>query len=373
VENTITKVALDTHKKQHTVAWVNCETGQTEVTTVKNNSKDIKKMVKKLKKASSSELHFCYEAGVCGFTLQRRLEALGCQCDVIAPSLIPIKPGDRIKTDRRDAKKLLGLFAAGELTMVHPPNAQQEAAREVTRCRHAAQENLKRIRHQLIKFLTRHGYIYKDGNHWTKTHTKWLSTLQFDENDLQQVFAIIYTELEHCVQRLASLDKEIQALAERPEYRKIVGLLRCFRGIDTLTAVILITEIFDFGRFESASALMCYLGLVPSEYSSGDKRSRGGITKAGNTRVRRALVESAWHYRHHPNVSRTLKQRRQDQPLWALDIADRAMLRLFKRYHHLINRGKVPQKVTVAIARELAGFIWAIMREHQVREVSNAA
>jgi len=373
VENTVTKIALDTHKKQHTVAWVNGETGETEVFAVKNNAKDIKKMVKKLNKVSSTELHFCYEAGVCGFTLQRRLEALGCRCDVIAPSLIPTKPGERIKTDRRDATKLLGLFVAGELTTVHPPNLQQEAAREVTRCRHAAQENLKRIRHQLIKFLTRHGYVYKDGNHWTQMHTKWLCSLQFDENDLQQVFAMIYTEMEHCVQRLASLDKEIQALAERPEYQKVVGLLRCFRGIDTLTAMVLITEIFDFGRFESADALMCYLGLVPSEYSSGDKRSRGGITKAGNSRVRRALVESAWHYRHHPNVSRTLRHRRKDQPLWAVDIADRAMRRLFKRYHHLANRGKVPQKITVAIARELAGFIWAIMREHQVREASNAA
>jgi len=373
VEKSVTKVALDTHKKQHTVAWVNCDTGETEVFKTKNNAKDIKKMVSKLKKASGNMLHFCYEAGVCGFTLKRRLEALGCQCDVIAPSLVPTKAGDRIKTDRRDAKKLLGHFVADQLTVVYPPNTQQEAAREITRCRQAAFENLKRIRHQLIKFLTRHGYIYKEGSHWTQKHDQWLSGLQFDQNDLQQVFALIYMELQHCMQRLKSLDKELDTLAQRPEYRETVGLLRCFRGIDTVTAIVVITEIFDFGRFESASSLMAYLGLVPSEYSSDSKQVRGGITKTGNGRVRRVLIESAWHYRHRPNVGLRLKTRRKDQPQWAVDIADRAMLRLFKRYHHLVNRGKIPQKVTVAIARELAGFIWAIMQKHQCYTASRAA
>ena len=178
---------MDTHKKQHVVAFVNLETGETEVLTVKNNAKDIKKMVRKITKQSSGKLHFCYEAGVCGFTLKRQLEALGCQCDVIAPSLIPIKKGERIKTDRRDVKKLLAYFLSGELTIVYPPTLKQEADRELTRCRETAHENLKRVRHQLVKFLTRHGYIYQDGSHWTQKHFGWLRSLQFDDSMLREV------------------------------------------------------------------------------------------------------------------------------------------------------------------------------------------
>ena len=369
----ITKIALDTHKNQHTVAMVDIETGEMNVFSVKNTAKDIKKMVVKIKKQSAGLVHFCYEAGVCGFALKRQLEALGCACDVIAPSLVPTKKGDRIKTDRRDAKKLLGQFIADQLTVVYPPNAEQEAAREITRCRQAAQENLKRIRHQLLKFLTRHGYIYREGGHWTQKHLQWLKSLDLDLPDLRQVFESYFTELQHCMQRLDGLDKEVQSLADRPAYRPVVGFLRCFRGIDTLTATTVLTEIFEFGRFSSPRKLMCYLGQVPSEYSSDDKHKRGGITKTGNKRVRRLLVESAWHYRHRPWVSKDLKRRRKDQPQWAVDIADNAMSRLNKRYWHLTNRGKLPTKVAVALSRELAGFIWAVLREHQSRQQGQAA
>ena len=370
MDKIVARIALDTHKKEHTVAWANPETGEIEVFTVKNNAKDIKKMVRRLKKQTDKTLSFCYEAGVCGFNLQRQLEALDCQCDVIAPSLVPVKSGDRIKTDSRDAKKLLEHFEAGQLTKVHPPNPQQEAARELTRCRQAAVENLKRIRQQMLQFLTRNGFAYRIGYHWTKQHLAWLSSLVFAQEDLQQVFAHIYMELQHCQQRVEGLDKELQALAKRPQYRKIVSRLRCFRGIDTIAAIILVTEIFDFGRFQSANALMAYLGLVPSQYSTGDKRVFGAITKTGNGRVRRLLVECAWHYRHRPNIGHRLKQRREGQPQWAIDVADRAMLRLFKRYHHLVNRGKVRQKVAIAIARELAGFIWALTQEHRHYEAA---
>ncbi len=373
MQNTITRVALDTHKNQHTVGFVNLETGETEVFTVKNNAKDIKKMVRKIAKQSSGELHFCYEAGVCGFTLKRQLEALGCKCDVIAPSLVPTKKGDRIKTDHRDTKKLLVQFIAGELTVVYPPTVKQEADRELTRCRHAAQEDLKRIRHQLVKFLTRHGYIYRDGRHWTKKHFQWLGSLQFDESKLREVFDHYSVQLQHCMQRLETLDKEVKSLAESSDYKEIVGLLRCFRGIDTLTAITLITEIIDFGRFSSPRKLMHYLGLVPSEYSSDETHKRGGITKTGNKRVRRLLVESSWHYRHRAWVSKDLKRRRQDQPEWGIAIADQAMSRLHKRYWRLQDRGKLPSKVVVAIARELAGFIWAVLREHQLRQEGQAA
>jgi len=367
VENSITHVAMDTHKKQHAVAWADPDTGEIQVFTVKNTPKDIQKMVKKIQRKAPGEVQFCYEAGVCGFTLKRRIEAAGSRCQVIAPSLVPRKKGERIKTDRRDARKLLGQFLAGQLTAVTAPNPQQEAAREVTRCRQAAQEDLKRARHQLVKFLTRHGYLYRDGNHWTQKHDRWLRSLQFDAPPLREVFDWYYTQLQHCQQRLAMLDKEVAALAEQPAYKEIVGLLRCLRGVETLTAITLVTELFEFGRFDSPRKLMAYLGLVPSEHSSGEKRRPGSITKTGNGRIRRLLVESAWHYRHRPVVSKTLKRRRKDQPQWAIDIADRAQLRLHKRHQRLTMRGKIPSKVVVAVARELAGFLWAILHEWQRR------
>ena len=173
--------------------------------------------------------------------------------------------------------------------------------------------------------------------------------------------------------RLASLDKQVESLAERPEYREVVGLLRCFKGIDTLTAITLVMEIFEFGRFGCPRALMSYLGLVPSESSSGDKRRSGAITKTGNKRIRRLLTESAWHYRHFTGVGKELKRRRQDQPQWAIDIADRAMVRLRRRYWRLLQRGKVPNKVVVAIARELVGFIWAMLHQFEIRKARQAA
>ena len=373
MRQSVTYVAMDTHKKEHRVAVVYSGSGQMQDFTVRNAAKDLAKMVRQIKKHSVGQIDFCYEAGVCGFTLKRQIENLGCKCSVIAPSLVPTKPGDRIKTDRRDAKKLLGQFVAGQLTEVYPPDQQQEAARELTRCRQAAQENLKRIRHQLVKFLIRHGYIYSQGRHWTNRHLDWLRSLQFDLPDIEDAFDLHYTELEHCIQRLASLDKQVQQLAERPQYKRLVGLLRCFRGIDTLTAITVITEIFEFGRFESPRALMCYLGLVPSEHSSGDRRGVGSITKAGNKRIRRLLVESSWHYRHRPSVSGALKRRREGQPQWAIDIADRAMARLHRRYRQLLARGKLSNKVVVALARELAGFIWAVLHEYEDRGTRQVA
>lgn len=373
MKTSITHVALDTHKKEHVVAWADPQTGVVEVFTVRNTVKDIKKMVKKLQRQAPGEVRFCYEAGVCGFTLQRCIEGLGSRCVVIAPSLVPVKQGDRIKTDRRDARKLLGQFLAGELTEVYAPSVEQEAAREITRCRQAAQENLKRIRHQLIKLLTRHGYIYSEGRHWTAKHRRWLASLAFDSSDLREVFTWHISEWEHCEQRLTTLDKEVAALAERPAYREVVGRLRCLRGIDTLTAVTLVTEIFAFGRFDSPRKLMAYLGLVPSEHSSGEKRRPGAITKTGNARVRRLLIESAWHYRHGVFVSQTLRQRRDGQPQWAIDVADRAMSRLHQRYRRLIERGKTPNIVVVAVARELAGFLWALLRDDAGSALSDIA
>ena len=374
MKNTITHVAMDTHKKEHKVALHYPGEEQIVRFAIKNTVRDIKKMVSKIKKKSSADIEFCYEAGVCGFILKRRIESLGCKCIVIAPSLTPIKPGDRVKTDRRDALKLLAMFKAGLLTEVHAPDPKQEAARDLTRCRQTAQENLKRIRHQILKFLTRHGYVYTDGNHWTQKHLHWMRGLEFELPSLRDVFDSYFTEMQHCLQRLTSLDKDVKKLAGSKPYEKIVGLMRCFHGIDTLTAITVITEIFEFGRFSTPGELMSYLGLTCSEDSSGQNQRRGSITKAGNKRVRRLLIEASWHYRH-PYIarSRVLRERRKDQPQWAIDIADKTGQRLRKRYWYLVNHGKSPCVAAVAIARELAGFIWSLFREYEARSSKKAA
>jgi transposase len=368
VITSITYVAMDVHKKQHEVAWVSPMTGEVQTFSIRNTQAELTKMVKRMRQQVSGEVHACYEAGVCGFVLQRRLEKLGWTCQVIAPSLVLRKPGDRVKTDRRDAKKLLSQYTAGQLTVVYPPDASQEADRELTRCRCSAQDDLKRVRQQLNSLLIRHGYVYQNGDLWTGKHEQWLDSLEFDQASLESVFDEYHSQVRHCVSRLESLDKQIRQLAESERYKSAVLALRCFRGIDTLTAITVLTEIFEFGRFESPRALMAYLGVVPSEDSSGDKRRTGAITKAGNWRVRRILTEAGWHYRHGNRVSEALKARRKGQPTWAIDIAERAGVRLHKRYRHLVERGKASGTAVIAIVRELVGFIWAMLRnlrEHQ--------
>jgi transposase len=370
VKNSITLAAMDTHKKDHSVAVIYPDTGELEEFTVRNNVQDVTRMARRVAKKAGGKVKFCYEAGVCGFTLQHWIQAAGSLCSVIAPSLIPVRPGDRIKTDRRDARKLLKLFMADELTEVHAPDPKQEAARELTRCRQAAQESLIRARHQLLKLLNRHGYLYTQGAHWTTRHRTWLTGLKFDQAYVQAAYDNYLTEVEHCTERVESLDRQVEALAASEPYREAVGILRCFRGIDTLTAICVLTEVFEFGRFDSPEALMAYLGMVPARSSSGpdSKDQRLPITKTGNGRVRRLLVEAATHYRHGSGVSVHMKKRRVGQPVWAVDLADRATKRLRRRYAHLIQRGKHRCKVTVAVARELAGFIWAMLRELRRRK-----
>lgn len=373
MENIITYVGMDTHKKQHKIALHHPRQEEILEFTINNTIRDIKKMVNKIKKQAPGQVEFCYEAGVCGFTLKRRIEDMGCKCEVIAPSLVPRKPGERVKTDRRDAKKLLMLFKAGLLTEVHAPDEQAEADRELTRLRETAKENLKRIRHQVLKFLTRHGYVYREGSHWTQKHITWMRTIKFTEPMLTNVFEHYFDEMIYCAARLEKLDKEVELLAESEEYKEIVGLLSCFHGIKALTAITIITEIFEFGRFESPRHLMSYLGLTPSENSSGEKQRKGSITKAGNKRVRRLLNETAWHYRHRYVPSKVLKKRREGQPQWAIEIADSAGRRLTERHRHLINNGKMPCKANIAIARELAGFIWFTVTQYQARKNAKGA
>jgi transposase len=353
---------MDVHKKSINVAMQ--LPGSTEVVEwqLKNETRAVRRMAKKLKRESPGEVRCCYEAGPCGYVLQRQLKKEGVECIVAAPSLIPVKPGERIKTDRRDARKLAELFRAGLLTEVRPPTTDEEAVRDLFRCREDAKTDLQRCRHRLGKMLLRRGLVYRVGRAWTQRHRIWLRSIKLEHPAERAVFDDYLNAVELLEERLKALDGQIETVAEGEIYQERVGWLRCFRGIDTLTAMMILAELHDFRRFPSAEKLMAYLGLVPSEHSSGDSKNRGSITKAGNSHARRVLIEAAWHYRHRPCVSRVLRKRREGQPPWVITIADKAQTRLHRRHWHLaVARGKAKNKVTVAIARELVGFIWAAL------------
>ena len=367
----ITWVGIDAHKK--TLQFAVLESGQLREWEIANESKAIRRVARKLVKQAPGEVRCCYEAGPVGYALKRELEAAAPElvCEVIAPSLIPVKSGDRIKTDRRDARKLATYLQAGLLTEVHPPSEQDESARDLTRCRRALKGDLMRARHRLSKWLLRRGMHYTEGKvQWTGMHRRWLKSLTFERGTDQVVFDQYLLGIEQLDLRLKELDAELQKLAESESYREPVGWLRCFRGIDTVAAMTLLTEVHDFRRFDSPLQLMSYLGLTSSERSSGESRNQGAITKTGNTHARRMLVEVGWHYRHRAGVGAGLSARRKGQPAWAIAIADKAQMRLCKRYQRLLARGKPPQKATVAVARELAGFLWAVLREGEQRQAA---
>jgi transposase len=224
------------------------------------------------------------------------------------------------------------------------------------------------------EFSLRHPrYVFLDGQHWTQKHLRWLEAVKFDQPLLQEVFDCYFTEMRHCLQRVQTLDRELEKLAQSEDYREVVGILRCFYGIETLTAITIITEVFDFGRFASARDFMGYLGLTPSESCSGEKEHKGPITKTGNKGARRLLTEAAWHHCHAYGVSTALRKRREGQPQWAIDIADRAGLRLRRRYLRLVHRGKLPCKAVTAVARELAGFVWSALVEYEGRRKRKVA
>jgi transposase len=356
-----TYVALDDSKRKLAVAIL--RPGQTELEQ-REMAKEphlIQRVFRRL--AREGAVAACYEAGVSGYDLYRQITACGVACHVIAPALTPRRPGQRIKTDRRDAAKLVRLFRAGELTAIHVPAEAEEAVRDLTRCREDVRRDVLRWRHRLLKFLDRHGRLYVTGKNWSQRHWAWIRQQRFDLPPLQRTFEATLFALEQARAHQAELDQEIAALAEQAPYREPVGWLRCFRGIDTLSAMILRAEIVDFQRFTHPRELMAYLGLVPSEYSSGDRERRGALTKAGNTHARRVLVEAAWHYRHRPTLGRALAARAQGQSPACRAQAWRAQQRLYRRYRHLVGHGKRPPVAVAAIARELVGFIWAVMTQ----------
>lgn len=374
MQESITWVGIDAHKKSHQVAVL--EDGTWREWQIANESKAIRRMARELVKRAPGEVRCCYEAGPTGYALKREMEAAAPElvCDVIAPSLIPVKAGERVKTDRRDARKLAKYLEAGLLTEVHPPSERDESARDLTRCRHALKGDLTRARHRLSKLLLRRGVHYTTGKTaWTKMHHKWLRGLRFEHRVDQVVFDQYLLAVEQLLERLGHIDTELKKLSESEPYREAIGWLRCFRGIDTVAAMTILTEVHDFRRFDSPLQLMSYLGLTPREHSSGTSKKLGGITKAGNTYARRMLVEVCWQYRHRASVGAGLRARRDGQPAWAIATADKAQLRLCTRYQRMLARGKPPQKAVIAVARELVGFIWAAMREGEQHQLAAKA
>jgi transposase len=309
-------------------------------------------------------LQCCYEAGPCGFELQRALSARKIPCDVIAPALIPRRAGDRIKTDRRDAGHLAVLYRAGALTAIHIPTEQEEAARDLLRCREDIRADLLRARHRLSKFLLRHGRRFTATKKaWSKRHHAWLRTQTWPVAALDHTHRAYLRAVDEAVARLHAVEQDLRALLDLKPLRPRVERLRCFRGIDDLTALTIAAELGDARRFATAPSLMAYVGLVPSEHSSGVKRAQGAITKTGNAHLRRVLVESAWHYRHHPFVSATLRARQEGAPADVIARAWTAQQRLHRRYTRFAARGKRKQHIVTAVARELTGFVWAALTQ----------
>ncbi len=356
-------VGLDVHKTSISVAVAaDGRAGEVRyVGTIGTTTAALDKLVARLTR-DGRELRFCYEAGPCGYGVYRHLTARGEDCVVVAPSLIPRRPGDRVKTDRRDAEMLARAHRAGELVAVWVPDAEHEAMRDLVRAREAAVRDVRKARQRLSGFLLRHQRIYP-GKAWTKAHRRWLATLGFDHPARQIAMQEYIDAIETAEARRERLMAEIEALLPEWSLAPVVAAVQAMRGMALITAVTLIAEVGDLRRFASPPQLMAYLGLVPSEDSTGGRVRRGAITKTGNGRARKALVEAAWTYRWPARVSRTLQDRLEGQPESVRRIAWSAQRRLCSRYRRLLRAGKKPQVATTAIAREMLGFVWAIARE----------
>ena len=365
MDQTIIYVGLDVHKDTIAVALADGgKRGEVrEHGKIANTPVALKTLAAKLA-GGGRELRFCYEAGPCGYGIQRQLTAAGHDCAVVAPSLIPRKPGDRIKTDRRDAIKLAKLHRAGELTPVWVPDPTHEAIRDLVRARLAAVRALRQARQQLSGFLLRHGHHYNRPA-WTLMHRRWLAGLKFEQ-------AVHYIVLEDCIATIEAatarrdrLEAHIEAVLANWSLAPVVRALQALRGVVLVAAATLIAELGDITRFANPRQLMAYLGLVPSENSSGRTRRQGGITKAGNGAARRMLIEAAWSYRFPARMSRELLLRQEKLAKPIRDTAWKAQERLCRRYRQLARAGKLPTVTTAAIARELSGFVWAIAKQVQ--------
>lgn len=358
-------LGLDVHAE--TIAVAVAEGGRDgevrSLGTIPNNPEAVRRLVKKLD--PSKALHTCYEAGPCGYGLYWQLEQLGVHCEVVAPTLVPVKSGDRVKTDRRDAVKLARCLRAGELTAVWVPGPDHEALRDLVRAREAAKKDQLRARHRLAKFLLRHGRRPPTKmKAWGSAYMQWVRGQPFERFAENATFVDYLAEVDHAAARVEQLEKDIdQAAAEAPpQMRAVVEALQALRGIAKLSAVTVVAEVGQLSRFEHPSQLMGYSGTVPSEHSTGGpgKAHRGGITKTGNAHLRRVLIEAAWNYRYRPSVQGKLRARQKGLSEEIKAIAWKAQHRLHQRYRHLAARGKPQQQVITAVGRELLGFIWAI-------------
>lgn len=363
MKDTIKYVGLDVSKEKIAVAIA--EEGREEPRywgMIPHTSEAVKKLMKKLGEPDS--LRVCYEAGPTGYPLYRLLMAMGIHCSVIAPSLIPQRPGERIKTDRRDAVRLSQLYRAGELTSIYVPTPEDEALRDLVRCREDAKEDQLRGKHRLSKFLLRNEIKPPPGvNKWTNKYFRWLDTLNFEKTSLQVTFQEYYHQIKELGQRILRLEKEIQMVANEGEHASKIQAIQSLRGVALITATSIVAEIGSFKRFKTPRQFMAYVGLIPSEYSSGESRRQGNITKTGNRHVRRLLIESAWSYRYHPAIKGELQRRQNGQSPTIQAISWKAQNRLHQKYYRLLSRGKESSKAVTAVARELAGFIWAVMQE----------
>ena len=353
-------VGLDVHKETIAVSVAEAHGGEVRyVGEIANTPEAIEKLVKQLRKGNAT-LSFCYEAGPCGYGLHRQLTDLGWDCQVVAPSLIPKKAGDRVKTDRRDSLSLARLHRAGELTAVWVPDGAQEALRDLTRAREDMKHLQRQARQRLLAFLLRHGRDYDGKSNWTQAHYRWLEEMKFEQPVQQIVFQEYVDTVKAMTKRIDALDQQLESAAAASLLWPVIEALMALRGVNLLTATTIVAEIGDLKRFASAPQLMAYLGVVPSEHSSGNTKSRGGITKTGNGHVRRVLIEAAWTYRHQARKTAVLQRRAERTSEEVQEIAWNAQKRLCARYRLLENKGKLKVQVCTAIARELAGFIWAI-------------
>lgn len=363
-ERTKIFVGLDVHKES--IAMAVADSARQATRLIGTLAHDLNKLLKKLQTLGEPSLvHVVYEAGPTGYGLQRALAAHGYVCEIIAPSLIPKRPGDRIKTDRRDCLRLAELSRAGELTAIWIPDPTDEAIRDLTRAREDAVNARTQVRQQLKSFLLRHAIRYPGKTAWTQSFHRWLGTLRLGAVSSQEAFVEYRLAVEAADKRVERMTRATIKAIEGWRFEHVVKALCALRGVDVVSAIGLVAEIGDIGRFDHPRKLMGYLGLVPSEHSSGDRVSCGSITKTGNGHARRLLTEAAWSYRFKPKIGYAAQRRQQDLPDPVRGIAWKAQLRLTERFATLHRRGVAINKVCVAVARELAGFVWAIAREAQ--------
>lgn len=355
-------IGLDVHADTIAVAVAEHSGEVRSIGTIANRGESVKRLVKKLN--GEGRWKACYEAGPTGYALYWELQKLGIECEVIAPSLVPTKAGDRVKTDRRDAERLARSYRAGDLTAVWVPDAKHEALRDLVRAREAAKRDELRARHRLGKFLLRQGRRPSEKlRPWSQRYLEWVKReVIFEERAQQWTLEDYVNEVEHCALRITRLEAEIDKAVESapPIMKEVVEALQALRGIAKVSAVTIVAEVGLLSRFATPRQLMGYSGTVSSEYSSGAKTRRGGITKTGNAHLRRIVGEAAWCQRYRPIVSRTLKLRQENLDPEVQEIATKALHRLHKRYQGLLSKGKSPQQVVTAVGREMLGFIWAI-------------